>query len=226
MNHKLDQLLKFWIYTLTFSAGFLNATAFIQYSSVVTHHTGTVTQAGIQLSNGNWHNMWLSLALIICYIMGAIISGLLFPEEIFLPRKRYSWILFILSFILFVMLKLNISVRWLLCYLSLMVGTQNGMFVTYRGMIIRTAHMSGTLTDIGLTLGRWLSGTGSEYKEKFYFHLFNFISFLSGCTIAGVFSTIFFLNMLYVTILFNLINGLAYFYLYRRYHQLHRQSAK
>ncbi len=43
-------------------------------------------------------------------------------------------------------------------------GLQNGMSSNYRGMTIRTSHMTGTLTDLGVCLGRRDHRTGQLWK--------------------------------------------------------------
>ncbi len=43
-------------------------------------------------------------------------------------------------------------------------GLQNGMFSNYRGMVLRTSHMTGTLTDLGILLGRRDHRNGQAWK--------------------------------------------------------------
>ncbi len=35
-------------------------------------------------------------------------------------------------------------------------GLQNGMATRFSGAVVRTTHMSGIVTDIGLLLGNWM----------------------------------------------------------------------
>ena len=59
--------------------------------------------------------------------------------------------------------------RWLY-YFSFVVGTQNGMFIYYHGMIVRTSHFTGYLTDIGVVIGRLIRGQKKDrWKVLFYF---------------------------------------------------------
>ena len=37
-------------------------------------------------------------------------------------------------------------------------GLQNAMATTYSGAVVRTAHLSGMFTDLGIMLGHWLFG--------------------------------------------------------------------
>jgi uncharacterized membrane protein YoaK (UPF0700 family) len=48
------------------------------------------------------------------------------------------------------------------------MGVQNAMVSHYKGAIIRTTHLSGVLTDIGLTLGYKVRGLKIENRRIFY----------------------------------------------------------
>lgn len=220
MLRQLRLLLFCWMFSLTFSAGFLNASSFLQYSYVVTHHTGTVTQMGLVVAENNWSLLTLYFGLIVAYIMGGVVAGLLFPKEIFTPQKRYGAILIVLNSLLFIFLRIPAFHSILLYYLSFMIAVQNGMFLSYRGMIVRTSHVSGTLTDIGLTFGRWVRSQNHNYKMKFIFLTVNFLAFLTGSLMAGILSTMTAHNLLYVNVMMNIILGIISYILYFQFKTL------
>lgn len=216
-NEKMDIHLKRWMFALTFSAGFLNATAFLQYFNVITHHTGTLTQVGVKLINGEYESVILLFGVLLSYVAGATLSGILFPIEVFKPRKRYAGILIYSSIGLLIVLRGALSHSWLLWYLSFMSGTQNGMYVNYKGMILRTTHMTGALTDIGLAIGRWISEKEHHHLMRFKFQLFNVVAFLIGATMASVLSQVVHFNLLYVVIVFNILIGFDYLFFYKKF---------
>lgn len=60
-----------------------------------------------------------------------------------------------------------------------MIGVQNGLFISYKGVVVRTSHVSGSLTDAGVYLGHCLKGK-KEDKWKVYFCIFTVLIFLLG----------------------------------------------
>ncbi|MBK0347438.1 DUF1275 domain-containing protein [Aerococcaceae bacterium zg-ZJ1578] len=219
MQKKLDFILKFWILLLTLSAGFLNASVFLTYGVVVTHHTGTSTQVGINIIHKTSDSIVLLVGLLFAYILGAMLSGYVFHSEEFGPKKRYGLTLIYLSLGLFLVKWLHFADHFFLWYASFMMGTQNGMFVFYRGMVIRTSHMTGNLTDIGLTLGRWIRGNDRRYRNKFTFLLANWVSFVIGCMSASFAVQIIGNSAFYLA---SLISGFAGLYYFLLYHLLKR----
>ncbi|EMB9932300.1 DUF1275 domain-containing protein, partial [Acinetobacter baumannii] len=65
------------------------------------------------------------------------------------------------------------------------MGLQNAMVSHYKGTIIRTTHLSGVLTDLGLALGYIARGLKVE-NRRIILHLLIFIGFLSGGIIAAL----------------------------------------
>lgn len=71
----------------------------------------------------------------------------------------------------------------LLYVLAFTIGTQNGMFIYYNGMIIRTSHFTGYLTDTGFAIGRWIRGHREE-QQKIIFYVTSMVCFLLGGIIS------------------------------------------
>lgn len=219
--HKLnDWLLRLWIYHLTFAAGMLNTAAFLQFAYVTTHHTGSLTQLGMRLGNGQMQLAWTYLVLLGAYMVGAAISGWVFPRDYFRPLKRYGGLLTSLNFGLLVLLWLKADPLITMAYLSLMAGAQNGMILFYRGIVIRTTHVTGTLTDVGLSLGRYLKEKGSHDLFRFFFLAKQLLMFLFGCVTMAYLDSISSANLLKFVIITNLVVILVFILLYLAYSPL------
>ena len=52
-----------------------------------------------------------------------------------------------------------------------MIGVENGLFISYKGVVVRTSHITGSLTDMGVYIGHCIKGK-TEDKWKVFFCLF------------------------------------------------------
>lgn len=168
-----------WIFLLTAAAGFMNVATIILFSATSSHHTGRLSNSMIHLLKGDFEDFIRLMIVILAFFLGTMLSGFLFPEQAFKLKRRYGYIQLLSGLAIVtgsIMLK---NSWWYLLETTLILGLQNGMFVYYKGMIVRTTHMSGNLTDAGLALGRSLAGRKSElWKARF--QLLNLSSFLLG----------------------------------------------
>jgi len=131
----------------------------------------------IRLIDGDLSGFLQIFMLLFAYLIGTVISGFLFPDQQFKLKRRYGWIEIIISLlIVFGSIYIKDS-NWYLLETTMILGLQNGMFVYYKGIIVRTTHMTGNLTDTGLAIGRALAGHHSElWKARF--QLINLSCFL------------------------------------------------
>lgn len=139
---------------LTALAGFINALAIKYFATTVSHVTGLISNIAIALSNGDW-KAWLLLSLVvISFLVGAIISGFVAGDRVFYLHKRYGILVIIIGGLLALStLLLKDEQPVFVCALSLLMGMQNGMVVTFRGILVRMTHMTGNLTDVGVFIG-------------------------------------------------------------------------
>jgi uncharacterized membrane protein YoaK (UPF0700 family) len=73
--------------------------------------------------------------------------------------RRYGMALLLESVLLFAAVPLLDASDVLGLYLaSVAIGLQNGMVSAYSGMVIRTTHVTGIFTDLGIYLGHLLRG--------------------------------------------------------------------
>jgi uncharacterized membrane protein YoaK (UPF0700 family) len=95
------------------------------------------------------------------------------------------------------------------------MGVQNAMVSHYKGAIIRTTHLSGVLTDIGLALGYKARGLNVE-KRRIFLHLLIFIGFLLGGLIASALYPYLKLNSFLIPAGLSLGMSMAYWIFYFR----------
>lgn len=211
-NRILTLKFTIWIYTLSMVAGFMNASTALMFAFKTSHYTGNLTQTALSLVEGDYTMvMWL-LVLIVSFFFGAVISGALFPVQMFKPRRRYGWLLMLIGVGLFTLTGLKLPDNLLMSYIAFTLGVQNGMFVFYKGIVVRTTHMSGNLTDAGLAVGRFLAGQRKElWKTSFQF--LNMLSFMVGVFTGGWLRLYSSFNLLYIGSVLYVALGTYYFFL-------------
>lgn len=143
-------------------AGFVNSIALLSFAqNGVSHVTGTLTLAADELVNGHWMALFSALSIVACFLLGALVCGILIDNEALIIGHRYGLAMLFEAALLLLALYFFRQNSFLgeLCA-SMACGLQNAMVTTYSGSIIRTTHLTGIVTDIGSALGHWLAGRG------------------------------------------------------------------
>jgi uncharacterized membrane protein YoaK (UPF0700 family) len=149
---------------LAFIAGIINVVGYMGFRhEAVTHLTGTVTLLGISLANSG-DTESLHWAIVIgSFVMGAMLGGFMIGDRVLKLGRPYGAVLAIESILLFAAIPLLRNDNALGLYLaSVACGLQNGMASSYSGAVLRTTHVSGSLTDIGIALGLMLRGKTAD----------------------------------------------------------------
>jgi len=181
-------------------AGALNTTAFHAVGFFSANMTGNVSALSDHAASGDW---WISafyLSIVLAFVFGASVSTLLINAG----RRRNIRSIYAISILaeatLMVLLggaELMIpSIERgpvLILGLSFLMGIQNAVVTRISDARVRTTHISGMSTDIGIELsmlfdiarGRELHAEAAPYRSKLRLHVQTVLSFLAG-GIAGV----------------------------------------
>ncbi|WP_255991464.1 YoaK family protein [Chitinolyticbacter albus] len=154
-------------FVLAWVAGLVNVVGYLSFEhQAVTHLTGTTTLLGAALAQGQWGASGHLLAVIASFVGGALLSGLIIGDGALRLGRRYGMVLGLetIALVLAVPL-LEHELIWGSYLAGLACGLQNGMGTTYSGAVVRTTHVTGMLTDLGLALGQWLRGRAVEPRR-------------------------------------------------------------
>lgn len=204
-RHKL--ILTILIHLLTFIAGFLNGVFFIIAGTAVSHHTGTITRVALTLSQGAVAEAAAFLLLILSFYIGACISGMLFHKSDCTFSKRYGILLLVFSTVFFAIAILRPPLQIVLIITCVILGIQNGMFIPYDGILIRTSHFSGYLTDAGLAMGKVMRGKRQELRRGVHY-LSGIVCFAAGAAASAFMPSIAFF---YIIAVFYFFTAVFYF---------------
>jgi len=151
-------------WSLAACAGSVNAVAFRSFGHFVSHATGGTTSIALGLegvSHGRhgWEEPADAVEMLVSFLAGAFACGLLIDKNhIHVGGKSLYGAALVGNALLLLaaVVQYDLSGHGMLpaCFASCACGLQNAMCTSHFGAVIRTTHVTGTLTDIGSTTGR------------------------------------------------------------------------
>lgn len=141
-------------------AGMVNVVGFLGFEhQAVTHLTGTTSLLGASIASGETRVALHLSGIAIAFMVGAAVSGMIIQDSTLRLGRRYGVTLAIESVLLFLAVPLFKHQQIAGALLAAMAcGLQNAMATTFSGAVIRTTHLSGMFTDLGIGLGHALRG--------------------------------------------------------------------
>ncbi len=160
-----------WVWTgaslLAFVAGFINVIGLMGFHrQAVTHLTGITSMVAADIAILNFPDAVQLFSVLLSFMFGCIVSGFIVRESALQLGGRYGIALFLESLLLYLsvpLLKSNHSIG--MCFASCACGLQNAMVTTYSGTVVRTTHLSGMFTDLGIFLGHFLRGLDVDQRR-------------------------------------------------------------
>lgn len=145
---------------LAFIAGLVNAGGYLGFRhESISNMTGNTSLLGIALSRADGREMAHWTLAIGAFVLGTMLSGMIVQQSTLKLGRRYGLALTLESFLLFTAIPFLDAANSTGLYLaSIAMGLQNGMVSAYSGAIIRTTHVTGVFTDLGIGLGHLLRG--------------------------------------------------------------------
>jgi uncharacterized membrane protein YoaK (UPF0700 family) len=140
-------------------AGIVNVVGFLGFGhQAITHLTGTTSLLGAAIVAGDGTAGHLA-AMILAFVLGAMLGGLIIQDSALRLGRRYGVALSIESALLVAAVPLfrQQSMAGPIVAATA-IGLQNAMATTYSGALVRTSHVSGMFTDLGIMLGHALRG--------------------------------------------------------------------
>lgn len=144
---------------LAVCAGIIDSGSILSFGIATTHMSGPTAQAAMSLENvgygGGLKKVQQTCFVILFFLFGAFLCGLIIPKgQIHLGGKAlYGTALLGESILL--MVAAFLPDHFCAPYFAAMAsGLQNAMCTMHFGAIVRTTHVTGTVTDIGSTSGR------------------------------------------------------------------------
>lgn len=214
-----------WVYlgglTLTLTAGVINAVGFLGvHHQALSHITGTVTVLGLELGQANYPVALHALAILAAFFVGCLVSGAVISQGRLRLGRRYGVTLSLESAALFLavyFLRRGANAGDYLAALA--CGLQNAMVSSYSGSTMRTTHMTGMVTDLGIACGHFLRGATVDW---FHFRLYGvlLLGFFAGGVIGALGYGRFGYDTLLIPAILSGVTGVGYT-AYKHYERRH-----
>lgn len=173
-------------FLLTGIAGSVNAIGFLGiHHQALAHMSGTSSIISTSLATGQFAIARHASFVLLYFFFGCVISGMITRDSRLRLGRRYGVALAVESALLFA------ATAWLHegsnygDYLAAMAcGLQNAMTTTFSGTIIRTTHVTGIVTDLGIAAGLRLRRETVDTR-RVVLHLVLLTGFITGGVIGG-----------------------------------------
>jgi uncharacterized membrane protein YoaK (UPF0700 family) len=145
-------------------AGFVNSGGFVMIGSFTSHVTGSVGRMSDDVARGEMTAAISALSLVLAFFGGAVLASLILERtDHSRPETRYALALLVeagvlLCFVFIAGLSRATHPRILdaqAALLCLAMGMQNSMVTRLSGAVVRTTHLTGVVTDLGIEAARW-----------------------------------------------------------------------
>ncbi|MGE3975508.1 MAG: YoaK family protein [Bdellovibrionales bacterium] len=171
ISHYTPSNITVWM-AMAFQAGLLNIGGFMAVHRFVSHVTGFATFFGYEINQTDTSHALGMLIVPLFFLFGCMLSGQLVDIRLKLHKRPKYYITFgLIFFLITIVLVLGLTGRFgkfgeplensrdylLLALLCLICGIQNGTIATVSKSVIRTTHLTGITTDLGIGIVRFLN---------------------------------------------------------------------
>jgi len=179
---------------LCINAGFINAAGFFAFRVLTTNVTGHAALLAESVAQGNYIIAGIAALWLVSFLLGAFSSAIIISR---VGRERPASytipIAIIISLVLLVALFGKYytegmrEARFFAAGLLFAMGMQNALVSVISGSVVRTTHLTGMFTDLGIDLSVWATESMSPVlKARLLLRGTIITSFLAGGIAGGI----------------------------------------
>ena len=199
MISKLPRWVEYGSFLLALVAGLVNSIGLLGFKhQSISHLSGTATLLGTGVVNSTFTDVFHLLIILLSFLVGASISGYFLRNGALKLGRNYSSLLSLEA--IFLIASIYFLTRDSLYghYLaSAACGLQNALASTYSGAVIRTTHVTGIFTDLGIMIGTKLRGEPFDKRKALLFILI-IIGFVFGGVLGAYSFSVFKFQALFI----------------------------
>ncbi|WP_236938272.1 YoaK family protein [Flavisolibacter tropicus] len=157
---------------LSFVAGIVNVSGLFAVQRLTTNVTGHFAFFADEMVNKNFDQAVVYLLFILAFLFGAFFSNLLLEviskvNERFINTIPVLMEISILAFIAFLHpATIHAKVNIVACLLLFSMGLQNALVTSLSNSVVRTTHLTGLFTDLGIELSQLFFYKKEEQQKK------------------------------------------------------------
>ncbi|PUZ20119.1 Uncharacterized membrane protein YoaK, UPF0700 family [Chitinophaga costaii] len=222
---------------LCLTAGFVNAYGFLAFMVLTTNVTGHAALLAVRLTEGDFQSLGIIVLWLLLFLSGAFFTGLHIARVG--RNKTYAYTLPLALEILILLLvatfghlydRTNKATELFAGSLLFAMGLQNALVTMISGSVVRTTHLTGMFTDLGIDLASALAGhppSRADINRRIILRVTIIFFFFLGGILGGYCFNFFHYKALVIPAVI-LIFAIFYDYfrvkiLKARYHLRHRQ---
>ena len=159
---------------LSFVAGMVNITGFLSVQTLTTNVTGHFAYFSEGVLIHDYHKAWSYLLYILFFLLGAITSGLL-VETVNRKNSRFVYAIPAMFEIAILVSVGLLSHHFIIknpeiiaCSLLFAMGLQNALVTGISNSAVRTTHLTGLFTDMGIELSQLFFYRKPEQLKKLH----------------------------------------------------------
>jgi uncharacterized membrane protein YoaK (UPF0700 family) len=157
---------------LSFVAGIVNAVGFLSVHKFTTNVTGHFANIVDEVLNFNFNQSFYYLLFVLCFLVGAFFSNLL----IVITNKISEQYKFIFPIFIEILILTTIglfSINYIIqnqnlvaCSMLFAMGMQNSLVTTISNSVVRTTHLTGLFTDLGIEISQLVFTKQNQNSKK------------------------------------------------------------
>lgn len=218
MISQLPKWVEVGAFVLALVAGLVNAVGLLSFEhQSVSHLSGTATLLGASFLDATFQSIVHLLGILLSFLFGSSIAGFLLHGSTLKLGRHYDTVLFLESaFLLITLWLLSAGSFYGHFFASAACGLQNALATTYSGAVIRTTHVTGVFTDLGITLGEFVRGEALDKRKVKLF-----LTIISGFIFGGTLGALLYIKYQFMALVFPVCICLSIAVIYRMYSKSH-----
>jgi uncharacterized membrane protein YoaK (UPF0700 family) len=165
---------------LAWTGGYVNSAGFVLLGIFTSHVTGNVGRLATDISRHDVKGTLGALTMIAAFFAGAVLASVIIESAAFRARSNaYGTALALEAALLLIFMllpdvtdpaseRLHDSEAALVCA---SMGVQNSLVTRLSGAVVRTTHLTGVVTDLGIEAARWLRWWRVRLGRRFHLPL-------------------------------------------------------